>query len=398
MNNNIGISGSLKFITLGDLMQLIGTNGSTGVLKIMNKYAEAPGCIFFSEGKMVDAEADTKKGVEAVYALFGWLDGEFAFSVEAVTRENSIKENRMEIILNGLRMLDDGATPKLGPVQYQAEADGKDKKSRVPTIKGPLIDYGYVVDEDTYDSGSAIVEQGKHGGWIWVILEGVVEIVKQTNSGPVTILQLGAGTFIGSISTFLMQGAARSATARAVGEVQLGVLDSQLLSKEYSMFTAKMKDVILSMDKRLKSITNIAVDTEVLDTLRERFDEGERVEIEHDDYKDGLHLISRGEVYMVAQTPAGPLSLMVLEEGDFIGKIPFLDFGYHHEGTTYYRSEDFEADALNLEMLQNEYNRLSVTFKNIIDNMVACLSVTTNIALDYVNKHAKIEKTVTSKE
>ncbi|MBU0992369.1 MAG: cyclic nucleotide-binding domain-containing protein [Proteobacteria bacterium] len=370
-------------------MQLIGTNGSTGVLKIMNKYVEKPGAIYFVDGKMVDAEAGSQEGIEAVYSLFGWVEGAFEFIVEPVNRANIIKENRMEIILNGLRMLDDGKTPKLGPEQLAAATGTDNRKAGVPVIRGPLIDYMYVVDEDTYDNGNAIVEQGKHGGWIWVILEGIVEIEKQTPNGPVTILQLGTGAFIGSISTFLMQGAARSATAKAVGEVQLGVLDSQLLSKEFTMLTAKMKDVILSLDKRLKSVTNSAADQSITDMLKDNFDKEKRTEVDHEAFQKSLFTITSGEVYIVAKTENGIVPLMLLEESDFIGQLSFLDFGYDHEGITYYHSDDFKTEPLNLEMLHNEFNRLSETFKNIIDNMVSCISITTNIAISYIKKNTK---------
>lgn len=387
MNTNLGIFGSLKFLPLGDLIQLIGTNGSTGVLKIMNKFVEKPGIIYFAEGKIVDAEAVEKKGIDAVYALFGWVHGSFEFFVTDVKQPNIIKENRMEIILNGLRMLDDGETPKLGPVQISESGSTDDKKSGVPVIKGTLIDYSYVVDEDTYYNGRPIVEQGKHGGWIWVILEGIVEIQKHTSQGSVTILQLGTGAFIGSISTFLMQGFQRSATARAVGEVQLGVLDAQLLSKEFSILTAKMKSVILSLDKRLKAITNSAVDQNVLDELKVGFAGEKRTEAEKERFGKGLFLIKKGVVYMAARIEKEVVPLMILEEGDFIGQLPFLDFGYEHSGITYYHSEAFEAEPLNVEFIRNEFDRLSVTFRNIIDNMVSCISVTTNIAISYIKKN-----------
>ena len=383
MNTNIGISGSLKFLPLGDLIQLIGTSGGTGVLKIMNKYAEKSGQIYFSEGKIIDAEALDKTGIEAVYALFGWVNGAFEFSVTDVARKNTIKENRMEIILNGLRMLDDGETPKLGPIQPSVPLSAEDRKASVPVIKGALIDYSYVVDEDTYYSGATIVEQGKHGGWIWVILEGIVEIQKITANGPVAILQLGAGAFIGSISTYLMQEFKRSATAKAVGDVQLGVVDGQLLSKEYSSLTAKMKSVVLSLDRRLKAITNSAVDHEVLNGLHAHFEKVQREEAQ----KEGLCLITKGEAFMIVRIGEDLVPIMTLGEGDFLGQLPFLDFGYDQTGIVYFLSDGFEAEPVNVELIRNEFERLSVTFKNFIDNMVSCIAVTTNIAINYIKKN-----------
>lgn len=394
MNSKIGISGSLKFISLGDLMQLIGTNGSTGVLTIKNKYADKPGLVYFVEGKMIDAVAGELTGIKALYSLFGWLDGSFEFSVEKVAKEQVIKESRMEIILNGLSMLDDGVTKKLGPEQYDQDASQDDGKIKLPVIKGPLVDYMYVVDEDTYYDNSSIVEQGKHGGWIWVILEGIVEIRKHTESGSVTILRLGAGSFIGSISTFLMEGAERSATATAIGEVQLGVLDGQLLSKEFSMLTAKLKEVILSLDKRLKTITNSVVDKLSEDNTPICFETKDKVLLNWDDYKEKTCLINEGEAYLAAKIGDRLINLFMLKKDDFIGEIPFLEYSDTAQGLVVYTTNEFQTEEIDMTRVHQEFDRVSVTFKNIIDGMISCISITTNIAIKHIKKQMKEKKTV----
>ena len=38
MNNSTAIEGSLKFLSLGDIMQLLGSNGSSGILRIHSPY------------------------------------------------------------------------------------------------------------------------------------------------------------------------------------------------------------------------------------------------------------------------------------------------------------------------------------------------------------------------
>ncbi len=70
-------------------------------------------------------------------------------------------------------------------------------------IKGPLVDYTLVVDEESFFDGDEIVREGSHGNWIWVILEGTAQIVKQTPAGPFRLLKVGDGAFIGSLSSLL---------------------------------------------------------------------------------------------------------------------------------------------------------------------------------------------------
>jgi len=128
MSANKVLAGSLKFLTLGEVMQILGGNASSGVLRIISRYANEPGVIYFRDGNPVNATCSGKSGLDAVYALFGWTDGEFEFHQEEVNVAPVINKSRMGIILEGLKMVDDGQIEKLGP-----DAIGT---SRLAAIKG----------------------------------------------------------------------------------------------------------------------------------------------------------------------------------------------------------------------------------------------------------------------
>jgi CRP-like cAMP-binding protein len=167
----------------------------------------------------------------------------------------------MGIILEGMKLLDDGHIKKVGPANTADKAaDMKRLLSKTAIVKGPLVDYMYVVDEEDFFDGEHIVEEGKHGSWIWVILEGVVDIVKEVDSGTIPIIRIGDGSFIGSMASFLLQGHIRTATAVAVGNVQLGVLDSQRLAQEYAGMSLEFRTFLTSLDKRLKQLTDRIVE------------------------------------------------------------------------------------------------------------------------------------------
>ncbi len=107
------LAGNLNFLSLGDILQLLGSNASTGVLRITSRYAQDLGLIYFHNGNPVNASVGSLAGVDAVNSLFGWLEGEFEFIEEKVDGENVIKKSRMQIILDCLRMLDDGQIEQL---------------------------------------------------------------------------------------------------------------------------------------------------------------------------------------------------------------------------------------------------------------------------------------------
>ena len=250
------LTGDLKYLGLGDILQLIGANASTGVLKLSCRFAPHPALVYFKEGNPVDARCGDLGGLEALYPLFGWTEGAFEFTLNEVHGPNTINKSRMGIILEGLKLKDDGKIEIIGPdslpgVTQPLGPSGEE----IPLVKGPLVDYMYVVDEEDFFDGEHIVEEGRHGNWIWVILEGVVEIAKETSSGTLPIIRLGSGCFIGSLATFLVHGNIRAASVVAVGNVQLGVLDSQRLAQEYAGLPRAFRHLLVSLDRRLKATT-----------------------------------------------------------------------------------------------------------------------------------------------
>ena len=160
MNHKVVFSGHLDFLSLGDLLQLLGSNGSTGILRIKSRYVEEPGLIHIAEGNPVNACTGPLTGLEALNSLFGWVEGEFEFSEEPITTEKIIRKSRMEILLDGLRMLDDGEIMKVGAPSFEDVKEGKERA--LPTVKGPWVDYANVVAEEDYHEGQRIVKEGGH--------------------------------------------------------------------------------------------------------------------------------------------------------------------------------------------------------------------------------------------
>ncbi len=381
MNESMVLSGSLGFLSLGDIIQLLGSSGSTGVLRLINRYAPDPGFIYFIEGNPVNAQNGSVDGIDALYSLFGWVNGSFEFTREAILADKRITKSRMGLILEGMKLLDDGHTKKVGPATVaDKDADLKRSLSKTTILKGPLVDYMYVVDEEDFFDGEHIVEEGKHGSWIWVILEGVVDIVKEVDSGTIPIIRIGDGSFIGSMASFLLQGHIRTATAVAVGNVQLGVLDSQRLSQEYAGMSLEFRTFLTSLDKRLKQLTDRVVEyhdgnVQTADILKDKkvlIRQGKTEE-------EQLYVVKHGRASVVRNTENGPVVLSHLYKGDFFGHVPFLHLGQESEGAAIYGSENIKITKIEAVTLQKEYNRLSTTFKNIVNNMVTCMSVTADM-------------------
>jgi CRP-like cAMP-binding protein len=285
-------------------------------------------------------------------------------------------------------MLDDGLIEKIGPISFHKKSTSDLQKDiTTPLIRGPLIDYLYIVDEEEFKDGDIIVNEGKYGSWIWVVLEGVVQIIKNTSQGPLKISRLSHGAFIGSIGSFLMGGNIRSATTVALGKVQLGVLDSQRLFVEFSRLSLELRGIIISLDKRLKQATEKVVAYYLKSEPNNKYFSDKTPLIRQGEPEERLFKISRGHAFIVRKTELNEMILGRLEQGDFIGTLPFISIGLEPEFASIYVSGDIELSPLNPKLLQREFEQLSATFKNIVENLAINISVTSIVAETYINKY-----------
>jgi CRP-like cAMP-binding protein len=387
MNKTVSLSGSLDFLNLGELLNLLGTNGSSGVLHIKSNYSSEPGLVYLDKGNPINAVNGSFTGLDAVFALFGWTDGNFEFVQEDVSCEKAINKSRMEIILDGLRLLDEGKIKKLGPATAAKTApETKTVSGKLPLIKGPLVDYSYVVDEEGFYDGDEIVQEGNHGDWIWVILEGTAELIKEAEGGPIEILRIGDGAFLGSVAALISGGRVRSATIKAVGNVQLGMLDSQLLANELANVSAEFKNLLTSIDSRLRQVIEMAV---AFKNNNNHFDDlikSKKQLIKQGQKEERLFTIKDGEAIIARQTENSYVPLARLKKGDFFGKIPFLDMGHEPYSAAVFSSENLKLAAVNAEKLKSEHEGLSSTLKNIIEHLATSVSVTTVVTCDLKKK------------
>ena len=73
-----------------------------------------------------------------------------------------------------------------------------------------------------YDEGAYVFKEGTHGGYMFFIVSGVVEVIKQFDTAKHTIATLGPCRSVGEMS--LIDGSPRSATVRAKTTLKLIVL------------------------------------------------------------------------------------------------------------------------------------------------------------------------------
>jgi len=386
MSAKAALAGSLSFISLADIFQILGGNSSTGVMRITSQHTPDPGLIYFVNGDPINATSGPLSGLDAIYALFGWIEGKFEFYEEKVQIGRVIKKNRMEILLDAMRMLDDGLIKKVGSLPFDEVAsvensETKSQKKGTPqVIKGPLVDYSHVLDEEEYHAGERIARAGGHGKWIWIILKGSVNVTRETSNGPMNIANLGEGCFIGGFTILPFMEYTRSVTITALDDVQLGLLDTEFLYRDFMSLSPDFRKILLSLDGRLRKITDRTVELFMKEDKAKGFTKNKKIVIEKGSSKQEAFAILEGETYVIGQTQKGYLPLLTLEKDEVFGYMPFADMGHEPRSAMVLASKDLKVHKLNTESIQKEYEHLSGTFRNMINNVCTCTFLTTKLA------------------
>ena len=381
MSNKIAISGSLALVSLPDIFQILGSNNATGILKLTSNYTPNPGIIHFSNGNPINAVHGSSKGPKALYSMFGWQEGEYLFYEEDVRSvQVTIKKSRMDIVLDALSLLDSDKIKKIGSNSSLAlhPADKVDR-SGMPVLKGPLTDYLYVVREDFFKDGQAIVKEGRHGKWIWSVYEGVVRITRETPKGPLVLARIGEGCFIGTIRALLYGEYERNASVIAEGDLRLCMLDAEPFYREYSKLSPGFRRLLLSLDQRLRKLNMRAIEIFSEDTAAEAKLSKDSANNKIFDTGDDLYMIVEGSVTVVVKDHGGRNIMFSLDNNDVFGNIPFVDFGHEPNSAIITASRDLKTEKLDVVEIQNEYDKLSRTFKNLIYNICNYIRNTTGL-------------------
>jgi CRP-like cAMP-binding protein len=361
---------------------MLGGNGASGILRLYSPHSPHPGLIYFQDGQPIHALNGDKLGLEALYSLFGWLAGEFSFNPEKFNVSRTVHHSRMQLILDGLKMLDDGEVAVLGPPDPARQSRNLDFN----LVHGPLVDYMAVVDEERYVAGQEIMVEGAYGSWIWVILEGQVDLLRETPEGPLKLLSLGEGAFIGNMTSFSIHGHIRRASCVAATNVVLGVLDLQRLSVEYTRMSGDMRAVALSIDRRLKQATDRLV-TFRRDEIEPRTEAADLPPVQAAAEDEGIYCITEGKAAVVWRKDGQPFVLAELGARDVFGRIPFADLGQEPHSATVIGDAALAYRPLDRDALDAEYRGLSLTFQNFFKSMINSLAVTTKLS---VQAHARV--------
>src|SRR5215203_1775973 len=113
----MALTGQLSDMSLAELIEFFCNQRKTGRLKI--DYQRGHSVFFIKEGELVDAKVGALSGSEAVYFSLTLPNAAFDFSPDVQATRRTIHNAWTQVVLEGLRRLDEGVSPT------EADAFGK---------------------------------------------------------------------------------------------------------------------------------------------------------------------------------------------------------------------------------------------------------------------------------
>jgi CRP-like cAMP-binding protein len=110
-----------------------------------------------------------------------------------------------------------------------------------------------------YKRGDLIIKEGDFGVSIYKIVKGRVRIVKESGNREVILATLGPGQIMGEMTFLSGPSVARSASARALEDVQLEVWHFSRLLKDYEQMPPIIRYMASQALKRLKQTNSMFV-------------------------------------------------------------------------------------------------------------------------------------------
>lgn len=105
----MALTGQLSDMSLAELIEFFCNQRKTGRLKI--DYQRGHSVFFIREGELVDAKVGALSGVDAVYFSLTLPNAAFDFSPDVQASRRTIDEKWTQVVLEGLRRLDEGLSP-----------------------------------------------------------------------------------------------------------------------------------------------------------------------------------------------------------------------------------------------------------------------------------------------
>ncbi len=132
----MALTGHLSDLSLSELIEFFCNQRKTGSLKVL--YPHGSGYFHLQAGSVVDAQIGVLRGIDAVYYALTLPNAKFEFSATSEPAERTINQPWTQVVLEGLRRLDEGIVPlEAFPVGYSSEQKEEEPPQPLVAVEVP---------------------------------------------------------------------------------------------------------------------------------------------------------------------------------------------------------------------------------------------------------------------
>ena len=128
-------TGRVQDMPVVDVIQTIEISRKSGVIQFVGERGRQA-AIYFRDGRVIDAEAGSLQGEDAVYRLLTWSEGEFEVVFRTVRRREVITMSSQGLLMEGMRRLDEWSRlfEQLPPLTHRFEVDTTELAARLGDV------------------------------------------------------------------------------------------------------------------------------------------------------------------------------------------------------------------------------------------------------------------------
>ena len=117
----MALTGHLSDLSLSELIEFFCNQRKMGLLKV--RYPQGSGSFYLQDGSVVDARIGVLQGIDAVYFALTLPNAAFEFKPAAEPADRTINQPWTQVVLEGLRRLDEGINPEDAFLGYDKAND-----------------------------------------------------------------------------------------------------------------------------------------------------------------------------------------------------------------------------------------------------------------------------------
>lgn len=136
----MALTGELSDLSLAELIEFFCNQRKTGCLKIIYPYG--PGYFYLHAGSVVHARIGSLRGIDAVYSALTLPNASFTFSPLVDAPERSINQPWTQVVLEGLRRMDEGVIPgEAFPAGYEADPGDEEPEPETSEVEAAPVSH-----------------------------------------------------------------------------------------------------------------------------------------------------------------------------------------------------------------------------------------------------------------